>query len=147
MASLLAFGSMPSAAYSVFVVIMAGTVQRPEASDCRISALVCRNGNRFGVSIVIRHLVFALFATLFAFFAHADIVDIDNAELARLAAAGVPVIDVRTPGEWKESGVVAGSKLITLFDAQGNADPAWLTKVKEVAKPRQPVVSSRSGSE
>lgn len=96
---------------------------------------------------MIRNFLFTLLATLFAFAAHADIVDIDNAELARLALAGVPVIDVRTEGEWKESGVVPGSKLITLFDAQGKADPAWLTKVKSVAKPDQPVVIiCRSGN-
>lgn len=86
-----------------------------------------------------------LFASLAA---HAEIVDIDNAELARLSAAGVPVIDIRTEGEWKETGIVPGSRLITLFDERGRADaPAWLEKVKGVAKPDQPViVICRSGN-
>ena len=76
---------------------------------------------------------FALFL-LAAFGAYAEVVNIDNAELARLAASGVPVIDIRTEGEWKESGVIPGSKLLTYFDAQGRSDPpAWLEKVKRIA--------------
>jgi rhodanese-related sulfurtransferase len=78
----------------------------------------------------------------------ADIVNVDNAELARLAASGVAVIDIRTEGEWKETGVIAGSKLMTFFDEKGRADPpAWLEKVKTVAKPDQPVILiCRSGN-
>ena len=60
-------------------------------------------------------------------FAQAEIVDVDNAELARLIAAGVPVIDIRTAGEWDETGIVPGSHPLTYFDDKGNADPAaWL---------------------
>lgn len=96
---------------------------------------------------MIRHLVFALVVALMASTSRADIVDIDNAELARLAISGVPIIDIRTEGEWKESGIVPGSKLITLFDEKGRADPAWLEKVKGVAKPDQPVIIiCRSGN-
>lgn len=96
---------------------------------------------------MIRRLVFVLLVALTAFAARADIVDIDNAELARLAISGVPVIDIRTEGEWKESGIVPGSKLITLFDEKGRADPAWLEKVKGIAKPDQPVIIiCRSGN-
>jgi rhodanese-related sulfurtransferase len=78
----------------------------------------------------------------------ADIVNVDNAELARLAASGVAVIDIRTEGEWKETGVIAGSKLLTFFDEKGRADPpVWLEKVKTVAKPDQPVILiCRSGN-
>ncbi|MFA7292844.1 MAG: rhodanese-like domain-containing protein [Rhodocyclaceae bacterium] len=96
---------------------------------------------------MIRKLLVALSFACLAASAQADVVDIDNAELARLAISGVPVIDIRTEGEWKESGVVPGSKLITLFDEKGRADPAWLEKVKGVAKPDQPVIIiCRSGN-
>ena len=72
---------------------------------------------------------------------HAEVIDIDNAELARLAASGVPLIDIRTEGEWKDTGVIAGSKLLTYFDEKGNANsPQWLEKAKAVAKPDQPVI-------
>ena len=58
---------------------------------------------------------------LAAFGARADVVDIDNAELAKLAASGVPVIDIRTRPEWEETGIVPGSHLLTFFDERGNA--------------------------
>jgi rhodanese-related sulfurtransferase len=78
----------------------------------------------------------------------AEVVNIDNAELARLSASGVAVIDIRTEPEWKESGVIPGSKLMTFFDEKGRADPpAWLEKVKAVVRPDQPVILiCRSGN-
>ena len=80
--------------------------------------------------------------------AYAEIIDIDNAELTRLAAKGVPVIDIRTEGEWRSSGIIAGSKLITFFDEKGQANPPqWLEKLKPIAKPNQPVILiCRSGN-
>jgi len=92
-------------------------------------------------------LIAALFG-LAALGARAEVVNIDNAELARLAASGVAVIDIRTEGEWKETGVIAGSRLLTFFDEKGRADPpAWLDKVKAMVKPEQPVILiCRSGN-
>ncbi|HSQ03712.1 MAG TPA: rhodanese-like domain-containing protein [Burkholderiales bacterium] len=83
-----------------------------------------------------------------AFAARADIVDIDNAALAKLTAAGVPLVDIRTASEWQETGIVPGSHLLTFFDERGNADPAaWLKKVNAIAKPGDPViVICRSGN-
>jgi rhodanese-related sulfurtransferase len=93
-------------------------------------------------------LIFTCLMLIAAFNARADIVDIDNAELASLSAAGIPVIDIRTAPEWKETGIVPGSHLLTYFDERGNADPAaWLKKVKTFAKPGDPVVViCRSGN-
>ncbi len=78
----------------------------------------------------------------------AEVIDIDNAELARLVAAKVPVIDIRTAPEWAESGVVPGSQLLTFFDERGRADPAaWLAKARPIADPSQPVILiCRSGN-
>jgi rhodanese-related sulfurtransferase len=71
----------------------------------------------------------------------AEVINVGTADVARLAAAGGVVIDVRTKGEWQESGVIAGSKLITLVNENGQTDaPAWLAKVKSVAKAEQAVV-------
>ncbi len=73
--------------------------------------------------------------------AHAEVIDIDNAELDRLSKSGVPVIDIRLQSEWEETGIVSGSTLLTFFDERGRADPAaWLEKVKPLAKPNEPVV-------
>lgn len=85
---------------------------------------------------------------LAGFNACADIVDIENAELASLLASGVTIIDVRTAPEWQETGIVPGSHLLTYFDERGKADPAaWLEKVQAFAKPAEPViVICRSGN-
>lgn len=82
-----------------------------------------------------------------AFSIRAEIIDIDNAELASLSSSGVPVIDVRTAPEWEETGIVPGSHLLTYFDERGNADPAaWLKKAQLFTKPGDPViVICRSG--
>jgi rhodanese-related sulfurtransferase len=81
-------------------------------------------------------------------FARAEIIDIDNAQLDKLSKSGVPVIDIRLQSEWEETGIVAGSKLLTFFDEKGKVDaPAWLEKVKPIAQPNQPVVViCRSGN-
>jgi len=72
---------------------------------------------------------------------HAEVIDIDNAQLAKLMQSGVPVIDIRLQSEWEETGIVAGSKLHTFFDERGKADPiAWLDKVKPYAKPTEPII-------
>jgi len=78
----------------------------------------------------------------------AKVINIDSTELARLAASGVTVIDIRTAPEWQATGVIAGSKLLTFVDEKGRIDPAaWLEKVKSVAKPDQPVILiCRSGN-
>lgn len=80
--------------------------------------------------------------------AHAEVINIDNAELAKLMASGVPLIDIRTEGEWKSTGVIAGSKQLTFFNEQGNANPpVFVEKLKPVAKPGQPVILiCRSGN-
>lgn len=78
---------------------------------------------------------------LSALLAHAEVINIDNAELVRLTVSGVPLIDIRTEGEWKDGGVMAGSKLLTFFDEAGRSNPPqWLEKLKAVTKPGQPVI-------
>jgi rhodanese-related sulfurtransferase len=73
--------------------------------------------------------------------AGAVVIDIDNAELAKLLATGVPLIDIRTSPEWKQTGIVQGSHLLTFFDEQGQADPAtWLESARSIAKPTDPVI-------
>ncbi len=78
----------------------------------------------------------------------AEVIDIDNAQLAQLMKSGVTVIDIRTKPEWEETGILPGSQLLTFFDERGKADPAaWLDKVKPLAKPGDPVVViCRSGN-
>ena len=87
-----------------------------------------------------KHILAALAVTL-ALPAAADVNHIDNDTLARLMASGATLVDIRTEPEWKETGIVAGSHLLTFFDEQGRYDAAaWLKKLSAFAKPDQPVI-------
>ncbi|MFZ2974679.1 MAG: rhodanese-like domain-containing protein [Ferribacterium limneticum] len=87
-----------------------------------------------------RHLLLACLIAATSI-AHAEVIDIDNAQLDKLRQSGVPVVDIRLQSEWEETGIVGGSKLLTFFDERGRADAAgWLEKVKPIAKPNEPVI-------
>ena len=95
-----------------------------------------------------RRQLLALCLGLGTLFAHAEVINIDNAELDTLVKSGVPVIDIRLQSEWEETGIISGSKLLTFFDERGQHNAAaWLEKVKPIAKPDEPViVICRSGN-
>jgi rhodanese-related sulfurtransferase len=45
------------------------------------------------------------------------------------------IIDIRTPGEWRETGIVKGSHTIMFFDEEGRFDiPKFLKSLKRVVK-------------
>lgn len=67
--------------------------------------------------------------------------DLDNDGLKAKILAGVPVIDIRRPDEWKQTGVVPGSHLITFFDKDGKVNPSFGEEFqKVVASPNDEVV-------
>ena len=69
----------------------------------------------------------------------ADVTHVDNVALERLLRRGVPVIDIRTPEEWRDTGIIEGSHLLTFFDAQGRYDfRAWLSELSAIATPDEP---------
>jgi len=51
--------------------------------------------------------------------------DISNSELKALLQQGVPLIDIRTPREWRETGIVPNSHKITFFKEDGSVDTAF----------------------
>ena len=75
------------------------------------------------------------------FAAEAQTVDIfSNERLESLIREGVPVVDLRTPEEWKATGVISGSELLTFFDSHGNYDlGSWLTSFVAIAEPQDEV--------
>ncbi|MDH5192017.1 MAG: rhodanese-like domain-containing protein [Gammaproteobacteria bacterium] len=66
--------------------------------------------------------------------------NIDNEQLKSMIEQGVPVYDIRRPDEWKQTGVVKGSRLMTFFDANGNVYADFLPKFSEQIKKDQPVI-------
>ncbi|MCL2524537.1 MAG: rhodanese-like domain-containing protein [Betaproteobacteria bacterium] len=88
-----------------------------------------------------RSLLLAACLALAGFAARAETIDIDNAELARLMQNGVLLIDIRPPAEWEATGIIAGSRLSSFYNARGEAAPAaWLKKIQPYAQSDQPVI-------
>ena len=66
--------------------------------------------------------------------------NINNAELAQLLEREVTLVDIRRPEEWKQTGVVAGSNMITLFDSRGRVNPDFVSELQKVSSPDKPVI-------
>lgn len=78
----------------------------------------------------------------------AEVLHVGNEELQSLLKQGVTLVDIRTPAEWKQTGVVAGSQMVMYVDEKGRVDPEAFTKeLNAVADPTKPVVLiCRSGN-
>ncbi len=89
---------------------------------------------------MIKKILAAILALQIALFA--DFVDVDAKELVKLQSQNVPVIDIRTPGEWKETGVIPGAHKIMFFDERGNYNiQNFLAKLSKVVKDKnQPFI-------
>lgn len=68
--------------------------------------------------------------------------DLSPEALQAMQAHGALVVDVRTPEEWRETGLIPGSKGLTYFDANGGSDKAgWLRQLGGLqATPDRPVI-------
>ena len=71
----------------------------------------------------------------------ADMLETSSDKLAALIEEGVAVVDVRTPDEWRTTGVIPDSHLLTFFDNRGNYNlDDWLSKFTKLASPEESVV-------
>ena len=80
--------------------------------------------------------------------ASAEVGNLSNEQLKQMMAENIPVIDIRRPDEWKSTGIIPGSHLITFFDARGqfNLDK-WLSELNKIAgKNDKFILVCRSGS-
>ncbi len=65
---------------------------------------------------------------------------LNNRELVDFLAAGGALIDIRRQEEWLQTGVVAGSILLTFFAADGSSQPEeWLQQLNQRVPARTPV--------
>lgn len=73
--------------------------------------------------------------------------ELDNRGLAEMMEKGVKVVDIRRPEEWHQTGVVAGSHLLTAFDRHGRIEPDFVGEFQELVARDEPVVLiCRTGS-
>ena len=92
--------------------------------------------------------LFALFPFIFGIAQAGNLVGVTPDELQTMQAQGAIVVDVRTPEEWKSTGMIPGSKGLTYFDATGGADQAgWLKQLKPLTEAggRPLILVCRSG--
>ena len=66
--------------------------------------------------------------------------NIDNAQLQALVGQGVPVYDIRTPEEWRQTGVVEGSRKLTFFTANGGVNPEFMQRFSAEVGKNDPVI-------
>ena len=78
---------------------------------------------------------------------YAEIYEVDNEKIKMLLENSVPLIDIRTESEWRETGIINNSYLLTFFDNEGNYDfKKWMIEVGEIADENGPVIiMCRSG--
>lgn len=72
--------------------------------------------------------------------------NIGNTELEKLLAEGVKIYDIRRPEEWKQTGVVKGSRLLTLFTNKGVNRDFMPTFAKEVKRDEKVIFICRTGN-
>lgn len=72
---------------------------------------------------------------------------VDNHGLKTLVEQGVPLYDVRRPEEWRQTGVVEGSRLLTYVDGRGRLNPQLLPRIQaEVPKDAPIALICRTGN-
>ena len=89
---------------------------------------------------MIKKILFTILAL--QVFAFAEFQSIDAKEMLSLHEKGGAIIDIRTPGEWKETGVIPGTTKIMFFDERGNYDvEKFMSELKKVVKDKnQPII-------
>ncbi len=70
--------------------------------------------------------------------AWAEFKSISAEELTKLQAQGVPVIDIRTPQEWRQTGIIKGAHKMMFFTPRGEANVAeWFFDLGHLVKDKK----------
>ena len=79
--------------------------------------------------------------------AFAEIVDINNEQIKELSNSNIPIVDVRRSSEWKQTGVIPNSILLTFFDEEGDYNyHQWYEKLRlEIDESKPIILICRSG--
>ena len=89
----------------------------------------------------VRTLTITIFLMISSMSLFAEIVEVNNDKIDKLIKVGIPLVDIRTEGEWYETGVIDQSNLLTFFDKYGNSKvEEWITKFEKIAGRKDPVI-------
>ena len=83
-----------------------------------------------------------LIAALLSVSLFAEFKTVDADEFVKLQAKGYPVIDIRTPDEWKQTGIIKGAHKMMFFTPTGEPDLAgWFFELGHLVKDKkQPIL-------
>lgn len=71
----------------------------------------------------------------------AEVQEVGNDEIIALMNNDVSIIDIRRADEWRNTGVIKQSSLITFFDKQGNHNKeGWMSQLKKIVNQDDPVI-------
>jgi len=87
-----------------------------------------------------RRLLALLFVLVLGACAEPPYTNIGNEELKALLAQGVPMYDIRLPEEWRETGVLEGSRRMTFLDVRGRVLPDFLPRFTAAIGKNEPVI-------
>jgi len=89
----------------------------------------------------IKLLALAFFLLLKSAQLFAEIYEVNNEKIKLLLKQNVPLIDIRTEGEWYDTGIIDRSHLLTFFDKNRNYDfKKWIFEVGKIADKNGPVI-------
>ena len=77
----------------------------------------------------------------------AETLDINNDEINKLMNNNVPIVDIRTSDEWRQTGIVPNSVLLTFFEKDGSYNyDTWYRKLGYLIDINKPfILICRSG--
>ncbi len=66
--------------------------------------------------------------------------NLDNKQLKTMLDQGTPIFDVRRPDEWRQTGVINNSKLLTFVSANGSLNPEFIPRFTSMVGKDDPVI-------
>lgn len=66
--------------------------------------------------------------------------NLDNKQLKTMLEQGAPIFDVRRPDEWRQTGVINNSKLLTFISASGKLNQEFLPRFTSMVGKADPVI-------
>lgn len=66
--------------------------------------------------------------------------NLDNGQLKTLLEKGTPIYDIRRAEEWRQTGVIEGSRLLTFVDGSGRVLPDFLDHLRRAVDKDDPVI-------
>lgn len=83
----------------------------------------------------------SIYLLLSASLVFAEVKEVGNDEIIALMNNDVSIIDIRRADEWRNTGVIKKSSLITFFDKQGNHNTEeWMSQLKKIVNQDDPVI-------